>query len=241
MAYLIALIAFENHNETSKIDSYAVYIFISLSAIRRLYKLKVTFTYYITLMGILGLFFLILFVLNNSPEYSKSTTYWFFTCFAIAFCVSNYIDNSHKFYLLLKFVVFAETILSIHFYYGFEIFELTSKSINGIRVGWELNNPNAIGVYSAFAIVLPLLFLINHKKYRIYYLANIIIIFPVLLLAGSKKSIAIIVLGFLLIFVINLNNTQSFSKKTKRLMVGILLLLLIYLLVENINSFWYIG
>jgi O-antigen ligase len=136
----------------------------------------------------------------------------------------NFIFNA---YLLGVFLMFSSILLN----YGMD--GIIGAFSSSYRLGLLVNEPNALGRYSAIAFIICLYkaILRNNKK---YYIVGLICIFMVFA-SGSRQAFLILIAGiFILLY---LNNTYNLYKFISIVFVALSLLYLFPILVDNLPIF----
>lgn len=244
--YIIALTAFENYAPTTWISSYSLYLFLLVALTRVLLKSRIILTFYSIIMLIYGALLALSLFWAEDFNYGFTTLYWYMTCVILTFFVVNYVDSKAKFYTIINAYIIAGVVLSLLLYnaYGLEIFNAVANSKNGLRLGGEIGNSNAIGLSLAFSVCFALYFLVDFKNSfikKVLYIGSICLLGPVLFLSGSKKALFVLLFGILYIFITQKTDKKVIFSKLKGITISIVFLFLVYWLLNNVPAFWYVG
>ena len=185
---------------------------------------KVLFTYLLFIVICLISAF---FALDQSISISKIKTLILIFIFMISFI--NYIDTVQKLKKIINYFVYSGFIASIYMLVNSDFSRIT-------RFGEELGNVNAVGMIIGISVTFSFYILLTKKKYTHIFFILIMII--TILLTGSRKSLLFIFIN--MIIVIYLRNRKSFKAKFKFILSTILILMILYYLVFNIELFYQI-
>lgn len=232
MLYIIIAVCFDGTGLSKlPLASYGIYLCACVCAL------------YILLSGKLRLhsiyFYMLLFgaVLSISTLYSPARAalrnmylYRFWTGVILMFLVCNTITTRKDIEKLLYASVIAGVMLALLVYaeYGF-----TNISKAEERLLDELSDINMLGVYCGFAIIIAAIFLITKKKFKLLYIAAIVVMTPFLMFTGSRKAVLLVVVG-LLTFMFYYSKD---GKILKRLFAIAAVLAVVVILIETVPAF----
>ncbi len=242
--YIVSAVAFEMTPETAYISTLAIYLVFAVGMIFLLQRNNgIIVNEYLPL----ALFFCMFVYLRNVAENASRSmgmqiAYWTLTCSILCLLVcwmtAKYTD-------ILTFAMFAyilgAVILSVRIVIAYggisEIIE-DASSLGENRIGGLLGNENAIGLFLANGILSSLLFLIkdNRKLVRILMLFSMLLLTTMLLLTGSRKSLAFVLLGILFILYFNYRKA-NIGKKLFILLIVVAGCILLYNVITTQEMF----
>lgn len=243
-AYIISAVAFEMTAETAYISTFAIYL---VFAVGMLFVLQRESKVIVNEYSLLILFFTMFVYLRNVAENASSSvgmqiSYWTLTCSILCMLVfwmsSKYSDILR--FALLAYII-GSLILSVRIvntYGGIQdIMDFVSLEGEN-RIGGLLGNENAIGLFLANGILCSLIFFIRNKSrlVKILTVVAMILLLVMLLFTGSRKSLAFVILGMLLILYFNYRK-EKFSKKLRVILIVVVAGILLYYAVTTLEMF----
>ncbi len=230
--YIVAAIAFDGTQLSSlPIASYAIYLCagggILYAILRRTFQVHWSY-YLILLFGVL---------LTASMVYSPASTalknmylYRFWTSIILFVLISNVITTRSDIHRLLVGCVVGSIVLSLSVYikYGFG-----NLITSGARLSDELGDINMLGTYCAFAFLIAFTTMMANRKMRLWCIAAMVIMLPMIMFTGSRKSILLIAAGILAFMLLWGSNRALVGK----ILLGIAAVYLLFMLIEKIPAF----
>lgn len=174
-----------------------------------------------------------LWALNSQDAIEKGTTIMeILACMSVFFWTFTTIEDG--FNKLLKSIMWGGLIISLYtiFLYGFSYIMLVMAS--GYRLESAFDNVNAIGLLCSFSVILSVYYFIYEKKYWLLLIDIPVII--VLAACGSRKSMVIMVLGCLIVYMFKVN-TASIKSLILRLSTTIGLFAVLVLIISQMSIF----
>ncbi len=169
----------------------------------------------------------VFFALDQSIAITKVKT--LVLIFLVMISLVNYIDTFKKLRKFIVYFVYSGFIASIYILVNSDFSQIT-------RYGSELGNVNAIGIIIGISATFCFYIILSEKKYG--YAFFLLIMFPTILLTGSRKSLIFILMN--LILIVYFRNRKSFKNMFKFLIITILTLAISYYLIFNIPLFYQI-
>lgn len=243
-AYIVSAVAFEMTAETAYISTFAIYL---VFAVGMLFVLQRESKVIVNEYSLLILFFTMFVYLRNVAENASSSmgmqiSYWTLTCSILCMLVfwmsSKYSDILR--FALLAYII-GSLILSVRIvntYGGIQdIMDFVSLEGEN-RLGGLLGNENAIGLFLANGILCSLIFFMRNKSrlVKILTVVAMILLLVMLLFTGSRKSLAFVILGVLLILYFNYRK-EKFDKKLRVLLIVAVVGILLYYAVTTLEMF----
>lgn len=166
----------------------------------------------------------------------------FVTMFVLVFFVKENIKSKKDIEFFLLALVLAGVIqfLVMLSVYGTGIITaLLSNDSIGTRLGDEEANSNMVGMSFMLSGISALYFLLqsNSKVKKIGYSGLMIIMFALGLMSGSRKAFLMLFLGSGMLLYGNSQNKNNFIKKVGLVFISLLLLMLSYSLIRNLEAF----
>lgn len=182
------------------------------------------------------------------PDKVKSIIVSCSTVFVLSFILSNSIETRRDIEIVLKAFMVAGVIQFLYMIsiYGLDTIHMLKDDTNNLRIGDDVSNSNSVGMSLSYSAIIASYFLLNIKDYkskrmkRIPYVFIILLTSSMALLSGSRKALAILLFGFLIMFYFGNNKGDLFSKLKKATFV-ILILSVFYIVLKNVSIFHVIG
>ena len=244
--YIIAAIAFECTASTARIATIAIYL-VFLVGVLFFASKKVLYKNINYLMQIL-LFLDILVMSNVNQNYMSNTiVYLYLTCMVL--CVITYHlvrSNTDLINYILYAYILGSIVLSVRIInsYGGILSMLSYSSVIGERrIGGTVVNENTLGLMMANAVICCLIMSVVKRNKKILSRALICIspyFIMMLLLTGSKKAIAFLVIGCVILGLYLLRDVSNLKKIF--VLIGMVALgyALVYV-IRNISAFYTIN
>lgn len=241
--YIVSAIAFEITKETAFISSFAIYFVFVIGLFYVIQNNKLIINEYVFL-----LLFLCMYIYFSTIGKITSNTlgltvaYYELTC-AIVCIFVFWLSSKYSNVIPLAMIayVLGAIILSVRVlaeYGGIrELIEFASEGEDN-RVGGLLGNENAIGLFLANGILCCLIFSFKSKR----LLVKIALLFAVfslgvlVLLTGSRKSLAFVLIGIVLIVFANYRKAKI-GKKFFAFLVMMALLAVVYSVIGSLPMF----
>ena len=242
--YIISAIALDSTAETTIFSTIFLYLFLAVGALSILLSRTLYINRYEICMLVLLLDVLVMAMVNQSSSISYQTAYWFFTCAVICYITCNLV---YKFpdliiYVLWAYIIGAAVLFTriVFFYRGIANLMHIASGVGEIRIGGAIANENSIGILMANAFIICWLIILKNKgqaKFEKVLMAALSVAFAVmLLLTGSKKAIAYIVISLVGLFYYY-TRKQPLLKKVLLFIVAIALLILLSYCIRDIPIF----
>jgi O-antigen ligase len=190
LLYNISMFIFASKNQTL-IISEAIFMIFLISTILYLLLRRQLFNGYIYIYFTSFIFILLLssfWSVNQNSAISIVITVVILSGFSIL--IYNLLENENMIDLSIYFLCWAGIIMCLYsiVYYGIDTIILAL--INGKRLGADINQINAFGLYSAISFVLCIYFAL-YKNNKLYYLFSLVPLI-ISISSGSRKSFLII-------------------------------------------------
>lgn len=218
--YLLIFYMFGADAEKVKYSEVLLLLFIGLEFLDVVKTKKIRYCIPIIIVFIFAFYCFLsnFWAINAELAISKAKTLFILSTFLlVTYNFFSNIENGEG--KLLKIIMYAGTIFSIYviMYYG--IGEYFNKLISGERIGEEINNVNAIGLQTSISIIIAIFYGLYENKKRYFLLAIIPLI--VSLGTGSRKVIALIVIGIVLLFILKREEKINILSTTKKVLTFI--------------------
>lgn len=238
--YIVSAIAFECTQETARISTIAIYIVFILGIINIVSERYIQPNLYIYSSILLCLFaFVMTFAPNASQSMGTTSAYWLFTCTALIVVVYfNVLYMPSLVRIVIVSNIIGVAILSFRIiltYGGLSAMMQFASNIEGERrVGSLLLNANQVGLYMANAMLCCLLLILQSKKLcnKIGFGACAIFFSTMCLMAGSKKAVTFIVVGFLVMLFCYSKNLRI----GQRILLCIVVAIIIVGVINSMNT-----
>ena len=161
-----------------------------------------------------------------NSDYAISKTLTLLQIFVFAILLHTYIKQENKTDVILWGVCIGGCALALYTLYFYGVTNYIQAALSGNRMGADLANVNTIANLELFPIVI--LF------WCIYYKKKLIAIFPLMLClivalgTGSRKVVACIAIGILLLYVLK----GQGLKKLRSIIFAILVFIAIYMIIQ---------
>lgn len=169
--YVVSLLSLQITNPYQIFQSILLYGFILFSGFFIIKKGWAEVNYFFVSYGLFFLYCAIqsVFVKN---ERTFGFLYDLFTCLVIVFLIINIIETKKQiktiFYgIILGAVLFSVIVLS---YYHFSFIKMIQDASAGLRVGYNLTNPNFIGIICSYAACVSIFLIfenVDRKRYQV--------------------------------------------------------------------------
>lgn len=230
--YIIAVIAFDGTQLSNlPIASYAIYLCTGMGGLyailRRIFQVHWSY-YLILLFGVL--LTVSMFFSPTSAALKNMYLYRFWTSIILFILISNVIDTRSDIYKLLTGCVIGSVVLSLSVYakYGF-----TNLVMSGARLSDELGDINMLGTYCAFAFLIAFTTMMANRKMRLWCIVAMVIMLPMIMFTGSRKSIILIAVGIFAFIMLWGSNRALVGK----IILGIAAVYVLFMLIEKIPAF----
>lgn len=196
MIYIIIAICFDGTKLSPvPLASFGIYLCAGVCGVCALLSKRLSLRpiyFYVLLFGL---------VLSLSTLYSpvkeslqKMYLYRFWTGVILMILVCNSITCRKDIEKLLHAVILGGVLLSVLIYAEYGIENIADAEE---RVLDELSDINMLGVYCAFAIIISAVYMFTRKRFKLLYLAAIVVMTPFLLFTGSRKAVLQVAVGLL--------------------------------------------
>lgn len=208
-------------SKIASIPMFAALLIYTFSHGNKLFFLK----YEKAFLVFIGICFLSCFYAANF-DYALSKVFTLLQIFVFAIFIHNYLKRENRSYVLLWGFCVGGCALAAYTLYFYGVSEYLQAALSGIRMGSDLANVNTIGNLELF----PILILF----WCIYYKRKWLAIFPMALClvvalgTGSRKVIACIAVGILMLYFFK----GQGLKKFKNVLSAIALVFVIYMIVQ---------
>lgn len=241
--YITSAIAFELTAETAGISTLAIYVLFAVGLFFLIQKNKIILNEYsLPLLFFCMYVYLMCTTRDASSSMGMNIAYWVLTC-TVACLMVFFMTTRHQEiikYAMMAYIIGA-LILAFRLvseYGGIEEMIDTASGKGENRIGGEMGNENAIGLFFANGILCSLVFFIkNNKKTLRTLLALVMVALAImLLLTGSRKSVVMALAGMLLIVFFNYRKVNA-GKKIAVFLLIITILIVIYNLITSLEMF----
>ena len=242
-AYIVSAISCEMVENTAFISTIAIYLVFAVGVLFVIMSDRIIINEYVVLFAA---FCAYVFIMTSSPEISgnKGTevAYWLFTCVVLCilvFWMSSHFDNfvpiAMAAYIIGALILVLRVIDAYDGIVG--IIELAVKE-GETRVGNLIGNENALGLFFSTGILCSLVFFIKSKRVivKILMIAAILVLGCMMLLTGSRKSLAFAIIGIILIVCFGYRKAKL-GKRFTAIIVLVMALVAIYVLITTLPIF----
>lgn len=156
--------------------------------------------------------------------------YRFWTAIVLFVLISNVINSRSDIHKLLLGCVVGSVVLSLLVYkkYGF-----VNLVVSGARLSDELGDINMLGTYCAFGFLIAFATMMANRKIRLWCIAAMVTMLPMIMFTGSRKSILLIAVGILAFMMLWGSNRALVGK----VILGIAAVCFLFILIERIPAF----
>ena len=206
MFYIISAIAFECSANTAIISRVGIYLVFGFGIIYFMRHPMLNANIYIYSLGIMFFLSLVMTVFPGaSAEHGSSIVYWILTCNVLCIITYHYINN-HKENVIYIFWgnIIGALVLAIRIvwaYGGLQRMLLYASTSGERRIGSLLLNANTVGLFMANATICTLLLFVTNSKFssRVLLLLLNLVFSSMCIMAGSKKAVIFVIIGYLMI------------------------------------------
>ena len=214
--YIVSAIAFEMTPETAIISTLAIYCVFAVGLLFAIQKNNILVNEYFLFMVLFCLYVYLRNIAQNaSSTEGMRTAYLMLTCVIVCIFVfwmsSKYPDMLS---LAMAAYILGSIILSVRIimaYGGINEMILYASAEGENRVGGLMGNENGIGLFLANGILCSLIFLLKNKFSIVKILTSVAMLSlgTMLLLTGSRKSLAFVLVGIVLIVYFNYRKSKA--------------------------------
>ena len=236
--YIICSSAF-SYGELRRLNSLALYFFLGVSALNILQRRRIRLDFAaVTVIVYLLLSLVGMIYTPTASEKVWEVMYNYITMSVLAVCIVQYIDDIRDVHIIIHAYMVAGLALAIYVYslYGSDFWEIMREAANTrsgsvVRLGSELTNVNTISLCTAISAIIAVYYLVYARTSKIRAVVCSVIAvfcFMVSMAAGSKKSIILIVVCMIAVWLYNMIGTHNFQKQLRNvlLLLGSAMLLL---------------
>lgn len=204
-AYIVSAISCEMVENTAFISTMAIYFVFAVGVAFVVLYNRIVVNEYVVLLVSLVLYVFIMTSAPNAAAMGRQIAYWLLTCSVlcvIVFWVSCRLDNIVSVAMVAYIVGTLILVTRIVGQYGGIVELLEYASMNGEnRVGQLIGNENAIGLFFSTGILCSLVLFIKSKKIKakLFLTVIMLVLGCMMLLTGSRKSVAFAVVGIILL------------------------------------------
>lgn len=245
--YIVSAIAFELTAETARISTLAIYALFAVGLFFVIQKNKIILNVYSMSLIVFCLYvYFRCMAQNASSSMGMQIAYWVLTC--VIACLMVFLMAA-KYPQVITFAMIAYIIGAlilmvrlISAYGGInEMIEFASGE-GEKRVGGEMGNENAIGLFFASGVLCSLFFFIKKtkKSLRVLLVSIMIVLAIMLLLTGSRKATLLALAGTVLIILFSSHKVNA-GKKIAIFVLTIALLIVVYKVITTLPMFSTIG
>lgn len=241
--YIVSAIAFEMTAETARISTLAIYALFAVGVFYVLQSVKIIANEY----AIFTIFFCLYvymrcFPIPSSESVGFRIAYLVLTCTVASLFVfwmsSKYSDMIS--YAMVAYII-GSLILSLRIvfaYGGVDAMIEFASSDGEYRIGKLIGNENAIGLFLANGVLCSVVFFLKKKGVvlKILTATSMLLLLTMLLLTGSRKSLAFVLLGVLFIVYLNYRKARL-GKKFFVFLFVVLAILVLYNAITTLPMF----
>jgi len=196
-------------------------------------KQKIVVSSFLVYFGLFTVFCLCSCMWAKNQSVAISKTFTIVQIFALVFLLYNYLEREKRFVFFLNVMCISGTIFAVYTIMYFGIEEYLSGMEEGLRIGSEINNVNAIGMMTAITSLLNLWQFFYRRKKLNFLMALMCIV--VSLGSGSRTAIIGLLFGIVLLLVLKGN---SYKKIISIFLCVIILIVFYYILSLPAFSFF---
>ena len=159
-------------------------------------------------------------------DYAFSKVFTLFQIFVFMILIHTYVKQENKQYILVWGVCIGGVALALYtlYYYGFSAY--LQAALSGYRMGADLANVNTIGNLELFPIII--LFWCIYYRHKWIAIIPMGICLIVALGTGSRKVVACIMVGILLLYLLK----GQGLKKLRSILFAVLAVIALYMIVQ---------
>ena len=245
--YIICSSAF-SYGSLRMLNTYALYFFlgISLFNIMTCNKVKLNPAMYCIILYALLMFFGMLYT-PTSQSAAQGVLYNYVTMAVIVFCVVQYMRSIEDVKTIMFAYMLAGLALAIYVYaqYGNEFWtmmkEATESDVGNVdRLGGGVTNVNTIGMFTMFSALIAaynIIFDRTTKKKTWFCLAVGIFCFMVSMAAASKKSVVILLVACICIWLYSSLGNKNSEKQLRNFLILIGCTVLFFWMINTLPIF----
>lgn len=230
--FLYSTFGYENNNRYLIIIITGILFFLDMLQITK--KKKVYVNYSMILIFLFDFLCLISMFWAIDKESALTRTCALFILLTIYIVIWNAIaEYEDKVDILIKMIFISGFLLSIYvvMYYG--VTDYIAMLVKGKRIGTEINNVNAIGLYTSLSVVVCLFMILFKNNYK--YLFVMLMPLIVALGTGSRKVMLILLVSTLILYYIKYRNKINITNILK-ILISIIVIITILFRVPYFNN-----
>lgn len=245
--YIICSSAF-SYGSLRMLNTYALYLFLGVSAVNILLTRKVKFNgAVICILLYAFLMFVGVLYTPTSESVARRILYVYVTMAVIVFCVVQYIQSIEDVKTIMFAYMLAGLALAIYVYsqYGSEFWTLmrgaTDHSSGYVdRIGDDLTNANRISLFTMISTLIAaynIIFDRTTKLKTVFCILVGVFCFVISMAAASRKSIIIMLAAFVCIWLYNSWGNKNIAKQIRNFCILIGCLILVYAMITTMPIF----
>ena len=245
--YIICSTAF-SYGEWKMLNTYSLYLFLGVSALTMILKMKVKLDISIIPIMLYGLLLLVGMIYTpTSISKVQEIVYKYCTMMVIVLCVIQHIDSIEDVKGIMFAYMIAGLVLAIYVYslYGSEFWTLMREATENEygyvdRLGGELMNTNAIGLFtmvSALIAAYNVLFDRTSKIKTVICILVGIFCFIVSMSAASKKSVLLLLVACFCFWLYSSLGNRHLFKQLKYIFLLVASVLVLFWLLNTLPIF----
>lgn len=245
--YIICSTAF-SYGELKFLNSVALYFFFGVSLVNILCAKSVRLDIAAgTLIVYTGYSLIGMLYSPTSFNQANEVMYNYITMVILSICIVQYINTIRDVKMIVHAFMVAGAVLSVYVYslYGSEFWtimmEATDSTLGTVdRVGDALTNVNTISLCAAISMVIAVYYLIFDRKSKLNTLLCLLLAvfcFIVSMAAASKKSLLLIILCFIGMWLYTVIGTRNGLKQLRNAVVLIGSLVVLMYIINNVPIF----
>ena len=229
--YIICSSAF-SYGSLKMLNTWALYFFLGVSAVNILFNLRMKLNFaLISIILYMVIVWVGVFYSSTSQSGALEVLYKYITMAVVTVCVVQYIDSVADVETVMRAYMLAGLVLAVYVYslYGnsfWTIMQQAADTENGyvVRLGDELTNVNTIGMYTIISTLIALYNVIFNRTSKLKTLGCIVLAvfcFVVAMASASKKSVILLLLGIVCMWVYHSLGTKNLKKNMRSMLFAL--------------------
>lgn len=245
--YIICSTAF-SYGELRMLNTYALYFFLGVSVVNVLSRqrfslnaVSISIIFYTALL-LIGLLYT-----PTAQSRAQGVMYSSITMAILALCVVQYMEDVQDVKIIMTSFMLAGLALALHVYaqYGNEFWDIlkeTADAESGAvgRLDGDLANANTISMCAMISTIIAAYYLIFEKTgiiKKLLLIAIAVFALIISMVAASKKSLVLIVVSILGIWIYSVRGTHRIGRWLRDLLLLVLTMGAVFYLLGNIPLF----